>query len=422
MMNPAIRPDPLDGAFSAQKLMQEHFPPVEYVVPEVIPEGLTLLTAAPKIGKSWMVLLIALTAATGGHIFGSIPLQKRPVLYLALEDGPRRLQDRLRTLGAPENGESGLVFLTTLQVSAPQVIRAFLDRHHGANPLIILDTLGKVRGVYNGNDAYQKDYGQMSMLKDAVDDHPGSSLIVVHHTRKAETADFLDSISGTQGLAGAADSVLVIRRERQTGEAVLHVTSRDAAEGEYAMTFTDGVWSLDGPSLSAASHAVERRRATAGLGDAMTELVNTVANHPDGISRKDLEPLVSMKPAQLGVYLRRAVDAGRLGNPSRGLYTPVTSVTSVTTSPPGEQVVTEITDITPSPGRQPATAAITAWPDADGRNTDSSDTPTPGMELTTNGFCQRFGCSHVATQGRKYCTGHDSPTEHPEVERQEVFL
>lgn len=395
MMDPAIRPDPLDGAFSAQKLMQEHFPPVEYVVPEVIPEGLTLLTAAPKIGKSWMVLLIALAAATGGHIFGSIPLQKRPVLYLALEDGPRRLQDRLRTLGAPENGESGLVFLTTLQVSAPQVIQTFLDRHPGEKPLIILDTLGKVRGVYNGNDAYQKDYGQMSMLKDAVDDHPGSSLIVVHHTRKAETADFLDSISGTQGLAGAADSVLVIRRERQTGEAALHVTSRDAAEGEYAMTFTDGVWSLDGHSLADAAEAVERRKATSGVGDDMTQIVQKLGHYPHGVKAGALAQDLGMQPDTTGRYLRRAVEAGRAVKLTRGLYGPVRSVRSVRSE-----------------------ASHTEEPDT----TDSSDTLTTGMELTTNGFCQRIGCSHVATQGRKYCTGHDSPTERPEVERQEVFL
>lgn len=421
MMDPAIRPDPLDGAFSARELMRQHFPPVEYVVPGVIPEGLTLLTAAPKIGKSWMVLLIAQTVATGEEIFGSIPVRKRPVLYLALEDGKRRLQERLHTLGVSPDGEPGLIFLTTLEAPAPDVIQAFLDRHPGENPLIILDTLGKVRGVYSGNDAYQKDYGQMSTLKNLVDAHPGSSLIVVHHTKKAETTDFLDSVSGTQGLAGAADSILVIRRERHTGEAVLHVTSRDAAEGEYAMTFTDGVWSMEGNSLSDARHAVERRRATAGLGDAMTELVNAVANHPEGISRKDLEPLVSIKPAQLGVYLKRAVEGDRIGNPSRGLYTPVTSVMSVTTSPSRDQLVTEVTDITPSHDRESAPAAIQALPDTDGRPTDSSDTLTPGMVPATHGFCQRFGCNLLATQGRKYCTHHDGLTERLEADRQEAF-
>lgn len=394
MSDPEIRPDPLDGAFSARHLMRRCFPPVEYVVPGVIPEGLTLLTAAPKIGKSWMVLLIALMVATGGEIFDSVPVQKRPVLYLALEDGPRRLQDRLRTLGASEDGEPGLVFLTALQVSAPEAIRAFLDRHAGERPLIILDTLGKVRGVYTGNDAYQKDYGQMSALKELVDAHPGSSLIVVHHTKKAETVDFLDSVSGTQGLAGAADSILVIRRERHTGEAVLHVTSRDAAEGEYAMTFTDGVWSLDGPSLVDAAAAVERRKATSGLGDDMTRIVEELGKHPEGVRAGDLAQDLGMEPDTTGRYLRRAVDADRAVKLNRGLYGPVRSVRSVRF----ESLHLEEPD-----------------------TSDRTDTLTPDTDPATNRFCQRFGCSLKAAQGRKLCTHHDGLTDRLEADRQEAF-
>lgn len=82
--NEATAPDPLDVAFSAQWLTSQRFPAVEYVVPGIIPEGLTLLTAAPKIGKSWLVLGLGVSAATGGCAFGSIPVTQRPVLYLAL--------------------------------------------------------------------------------------------------------------------------------------------------------------------------------------------------------------------------------------------------------------------------------------------------------------------------------------------------
>ncbi|OLT09315.1 hypothetical protein BJF77_11040 [Kocuria sp. CNJ-770] len=345
--NEATVPDPLDLAFSARWLTAQDFPAVEYVVPGIIPEGLTLLTAAPKIGKSWLVLGLGVAAATGGYAFGSIPVGRRPVLYLALEDGQRRLQSRLRTIGV-DDGPSDLTFMTTVPAGPIATIEAFLERHGEQNPLIVLDTLGKVRPVNGGNDQYQRDYQQMSVLKELVDAKPGSSLIIVHHTKKAETTDFLDSVSGTQGLAGAADSILVLRRARHEQDATLNVTSRDAAEGEYAVRFdsTTGTWALDGTSLVDAAQRVEERRTTEGVGDEMAELVRVVNRHPDGIKRKDLEALVHMEPGSIGVYLRRATEAGRITNPRRGIYAPVTTVTSVTI--PGEPStnVTDVSDVT----------------------------------------------------------------------------
>lgn len=343
----ATRPDPLDGAFNSDWLMEQTFPPLEYVVPGLIPEGLTMLTAAPKIGKSWMVLGLGYAAATGALAFGKIRVQQRPVLYLALEDGQRRLQGRLRTIGA-QGGHRLLTMMTSIPpgVSPLETIATFLERHADQRPMVVLDTLGKIRGVYTGNDAYQKDYGQMSALKDLVDAWPGTSLIVVHHTKKAEAQDFLDSVSGTQGLAGAADSILVLRRERQSEGAVLHVTSRDAREGEYAVTLTDGSWTLDGSDLAGAAQAAHQREAVAGLGDQMTELVNVVGRYPEGIRRQELLTLMHMEPGTLDTYLRRAAEAGRIEKAGRGRYTPVRSVRSVSSEEPGAPNLTVLTQLT----------------------------------------------------------------------------
>ncbi|MBG6224732.1 hypothetical protein IWX63_001294 [Arthrobacter sp. CAN_A2] len=325
-------PDPLDSAFAADWLTEQILPAVEYVVPGIIPEGLTLLVAPPKIGKSWMVLGLGVSAATGGLAFGTIPVDGRPVLYLALEDGARRLQSRLHTLGVSE-GPKGLYFMTDVPSGPLTTIAAFLDRHAEDKPLVILDTLGKVRGTYGGNDAYGNDYSQMSALKDLVDRQPGSSLIVVHHTNKGEKSDFLDSVSGTQGLAGAADSILLIQRDRQTESSTLHVTSRDAMEGQYALNLTNGTWNLDGSSLRDAAEAVRNRAATEGVGDDMAELVTLISKYPEGMKPKDVAGLLHWEDSKTRLYLRRATEAERISNPKRGLYTPVTTETSVTMLP-----------------------------------------------------------------------------------------
>lgn len=323
----ASAPSPLDGVFSAEWLSRQTFPALEYVVPGILPEGLSILVAPPKAGKSWLVLSIGLAAADGAAVLGSIPVTKRPVLYLALEDGPRRLQQRMKTLGI-DYGPANLAFLTSLEVAADETIRAYLDRHRDEKPLVILDTLGKIRGTYAGNDRYGHDYSQMSALKDLVDAVPGSSLLVVHHTRKSQSEDFLDSVSGTQGIAGAADSVLAIKRPRGTDEGTLYVTSRDAAEGEYAITLTEGMWTLEGADLREASAAVQQRQENRDLGDLSQEVLAAIRDAPAPVSPKTIATVVSGLNGDndsASTYLARLATQGRIRKVGRGKYAAIPS-------------------------------------------------------------------------------------------------
>ena len=319
--------DLLAPAFNAAWLMQQQFPPTKYVVPGIIPEGMTLLVAAPKIGKSWMVLGLGVELSNGGNAFGVIPVgNPRPVLYLALEDGKRRLQDRLIRLNTSEVSHR-LQFMTELatgQVIA--TIRDFMQKHDGLDPVVILDTLGKVMPPAGNGSQYGHDYSVLSALKATSDAVPGSSLVIVHHTRKMDGGDFLDAVSGTQGIAGAADTVLVLKRDRHDDRATLQVTSRDAAEGEYSLTLTDtGAWQLDGGSLAEASAAARTAKATAGLGDRMVDVIEAVARYPEGITPKDLKILLT-DISNVDEYLRRAHEANRILKLSRGLYAPMRSV------------------------------------------------------------------------------------------------
>src|SRR5699024_5671371 len=179
------------------------------------------------------------------------------------------------------------------------------------------DTLGKAREIYNGNDAYQKDYAEIGFYKAITDEHPGSSLIMVHHTNKGAHGDFVSSVSGTQGLTGAADSILTIERGRTEDEATLNVTSRDAAEGSYAISLNNGVWTLEGTGLLDAAQTARTRKVTTGLGDRMTQVVEYVtANGPVAPSEvaKDLE----LEPNTAATLLGRAVRSGRIDKQGRG--------------------------------------------------------------------------------------------------------
>jgi hypothetical protein len=316
------------------------FPPLSYAVPGLIPEGSVLLVGAPKIGKSWLVLAIALAAAEGGRALG-IEVPKRPVLYLALEDGHRRLQDRCRRLLADDPIPEQFQYITMVEPGrVADTIAAWIRWHQEPPPLVILDTLGRVLPPAQlGESPYQRDYRVGTALKRIVDGLPGMTLLVNHHDRKANADDFVDAVSGTHGLAGAADTIIVLARDRQESAGLVKVTGRDVAEGEYAVTFKDGaVWELDGHDLEVAREKAQKvratTRATAAAGDRMLDVVLYAYEHPEGVRRGDVAKALKLEPSVAGVYLARAVDSGRLQRAERGLYTPVMSVTSLRSAAP----------------------------------------------------------------------------------------
>jgi hypothetical protein len=307
------------------------FPPLRWAVHGLIPQGFGLFTGPPKAGKSWAALGFAIAISSGGKALGKIETgHPRPVLYLALEDGDARLQWRTwQLLG--EGVPIPPLLHTVTQMSTRDVvplISAWLARHGHAAPLVLLDTLGKVMPPANpGEGAYQRDYRVGGTLKGLVDKRPGSTLLVVHHTRKQQGEDWMDSTSGTNGLNGAADFTLNLSRGRNEDSGVLRVTGRDVAESEYAITSSDGAWTIDGATLADAAAAAVTARAVADLGDRSAEIVAYVATQPQPVSPKAVEEALSLPDARR--YLARLADAGRLTKAGRGLYTPVPTVPSV---------------------------------------------------------------------------------------------
>jgi RecA-family ATPase len=214
------------GGITAAELDDIDIPALSWTVPGLIPEGFGILAAAPNIGKSWLVLSLGLAVAMGTPFLG-VPVEQRPVLYVALEDGKRRLQERQRRILGDQAAPKALV-LWTDPLDAIEAAKQFATDHAGRNPLIIIDTLARIRPPRTARaDIYREDYQFGSSLKAIAD--LGATVLSVHHTRKAESDDFLESASGTNGLMGAADFVMVLKRGRTESDALLNITGRDVA-------------------------------------------------------------------------------------------------------------------------------------------------------------------------------------------------
>jgi hypothetical protein len=237
------------ASWTAAELMTAEFPPPKWAVPGIIPEGATLLVGAPKTGKSWLALGLAVAVATGGKALGSIEVDPGPVLYLALEDTPRRLQDRLSKVLAGAAPPPGLRFAVNWPPLAAGG-EVLLDEWLALNPaarLVIIDVLAKVRPPMAALSAYEADYRAVGAVKVVADAHQVAA-VLVHHDRKLKSDDFLADVSGTNGLAGAADAVAVLRRVRGKADGVLHVTGRDVEETGHTLAFDAdlGAWLLTG--------------------------------------------------------------------------------------------------------------------------------------------------------------------------------
>lgn len=252
---PPVTPQPR----SVADLLKQDFPILDWIVPDVIPDGCHLLVAAPKIGKSLLSLMLAIACAQGGEAFGSIKVSARPVLLMDLESGDRRLAKRLSDFGIT-TVPSTFQFHTD-PGTALAVMREFMERYKGQSPLVILDTLSEVMGPKPRDLAPMlHEKRTLQPIQRLCADDPGTSVLIVHHNRKDKTGDSVDSSSGTHGLTGAVDGIFVLERpDRQKPEANLIRNSRDIEDAVFGMTLKGVVWTFDGRSAGKARLAAEER-------------------------------------------------------------------------------------------------------------------------------------------------------------------
>lgn len=197
--------------------------------------GLYIFSGAPKIGKSFLVLQLAYSIATGQPIW-DYPVRQGEVLYLALEDNYSRLQERLSRMFG-ENATENLYMAVRskkIQEGLLEQIEHFVKEHPDTR-LIIIDTLQKIREGQDDRFSYANDYDNINRLKQFSDVN-AVCILVVHHTRKLESSDSFEMISGTNGLLGAADAAFVLRKDKRTADlAVLDIVGRDQPDQQLTL-------------------------------------------------------------------------------------------------------------------------------------------------------------------------------------------
>lgn len=232
---------------SMQDLYETVYPSRPPIIDGLLYAGTYLFVGASKVGKSFLMAQIGYHVSTGLELWGS-PVHQGAVLYLALEDDHRRLQDRLFRMFGTESADNLYfsIYAKQLGVGLEEQLKWFVQEHPDTR-LIIIDTLQKVRESSGDTYSYASDYEVIAKLKAFADEH-SICLLLVHHTRKQQAVDKFDMISGTNGLLGAADGAFLLQKERRTSNAAtLDISGRDQQDQRLYLTRNEErlIWTLE---------------------------------------------------------------------------------------------------------------------------------------------------------------------------------
>ena len=229
------------------ELMDNVFEGKSAVIENLLYTGAYILAGAPKIGKSFLVAQIAHHVSTGQDLWG-YKVHQGTVLYLALEDNFARIQKRLSKMFDMEDTDKFFFAIEAKSLNGGLDMQMEnFTKEHPDTKLIIIDTLQKIREVSGDKYSYASDYDIITKLKSFADKH-NIGILVVHHTRKMESSDTFDMISGTQGLLGAADGAFILQKEKRTeNKAILDISGRDQQDQKLHLKFDVErcVWELE---------------------------------------------------------------------------------------------------------------------------------------------------------------------------------
>jgi len=202
-----------DKIITLNELFQKDIPSLNWIIPEIICEGVTIMASRPKLGKSWFCLQLSLAVATGQTFLNYSIQNPSPVLYIPLEDSERRIKNRFTTIAENSLIENiGLIE----NLSFPNGFKIKPLNEGGLDELseyiktsgfklIVIDTFGRAISIqqkHNGK-GFNEDYEIIGKIQRfALENH--IAIILVHHTTKLEYSDnVFDGIQGTTGITQA---------------------------------------------------------------------------------------------------------------------------------------------------------------------------------------------------------------------------
>lgn len=299
---------------TAAQLRRAYIPPTKWMIEGLLPEGVTILAGRPKVGKSWFIMDMAQSIANGTS-FLEVGVEQGDVLHLALEDGWNRLKGRIKAM----DGKANEMWPDCWVIKTHS---GRFDDHDGgldeveqwvrgvANPrLIIVDTFAYVKPSGNlRKNPYDLDVEAMKPLSELAK-RCRLAIVLIFHVRKAGSDDVFETISGTMGMQGTADTLMVLDRVRGNKDnmATLRALGRDMEEIEWPMTLVECRWQRCDPDDPEAALSEQERR-----------VLHSMSNDP--MSPKRVAEASGLPGNRVSTILKRMHEKGAVERVGRGAW------------------------------------------------------------------------------------------------------
>lgn len=285
--NGIIKPGQNKSAFipivplSASVLDGMDIKPVQWIVKDLLPVGLSMLSSPPKYYKSFLALDLCASVCTGNSFLG-FKTEKHGCLYFDLESTPRRPRDRLNLIMGDVPKPDNLHFITA-DMRPGRIGKGFIEQleYQVCNlediALVVIDVYQKIRSPGSrGQSIYDKDYADSDQLK-AIADKYEICILLIHHNRKMKDgADVFNEMSGSTGVLGSLDNAWVISKSsRNDDDAVLYTTGRDVESRELCIRFNKDrfKWQYEGTPEDIESTRREGEYLSSGIPKAIRQAV-----------------------------------------------------------------------------------------------------------------------------------------------------
>lgn len=224
---------PCTNVIDVSELQNKMLPPIIWVIDDLMPlGGAVMISAKPKMGKTFLALQMALAVASGGEFLG-FHANKNEVLYIDFESSPIIIKTRISMMTA--DAPKGFYLMTSTPHEFGNIgngfeaqVNFFLKNHERVK-LVIVDTYGLIQGDRVPNKSiYKQEYAEISELNAWARDK-GVTLILIHHQNKQ--ADFenpVNGISGSTGITGGLQAYYILsKRNYEDNETKLTVGGKE---------------------------------------------------------------------------------------------------------------------------------------------------------------------------------------------------
>lgn len=216
---------------SLSELMAMEFSDLEWLVEPLVPaEGNTAVSGDSSVYKTWMMLEIAVTVATGGILFDKFVTTQNAVLVVDEENGNRLLQKRLRKLQTKYDLPVYFITLKGFKLDKENVRRILEDCKGKGIKLVIFDSLIR---IHDKNENESQDMAKvLGLLKGF--NKEGIAVIFTHHNRKQGLfRNPSQDMRGSSDIRAFVDCHLAVERKSDC----VHITQTKLRQAEEIKPF-----------------------------------------------------------------------------------------------------------------------------------------------------------------------------------------